>query len=143
LRDAGERILAILIPSYGYRANDDTVSFRVANDGHYWVNGRVNGKAFRFMVDTGASGIVFSRSDAQRLGFDPAALNYNRTVSTANGLTRAATISLRELTIGPIVVTDISALVNEGQLSEPLLGMRFLERVGSIEIKDGTLTLHR
>jgi predicted aspartyl protease len=39
--------------------------------------------------------------------------------------------------------TDISAAVDEGELSQPLLGMSFLKRVGSIEIKDGTLTLHR
>jgi predicted aspartyl protease len=52
--------LAILIPSYGYRPDDDTISFRVSADGHYWVNAQVNGKTFRFVVDTGASGVVFA-----------------------------------------------------------------------------------
>jgi aspartyl protease family protein len=95
------------------------------------------------MVDTGATGIVFNKADAKRLGLDPAALDYNRRISTANGLTYAALITLRELTIGPITLTDVAASVNEGDLSESLLGMRFLERVGSIEIRNGTLTLHR
>src|SRR5262249_20782344 len=143
LRGAGERVLAILIPSYGYRGDGDTISFRVASDGHYWVNARVNGTALRFMVDTGATGIVLTKAEARRLGFDPAALSYDRTVSTANGLTRAATISLRELTIGPITMTDVAATVNEGDLSSPLLGMRFLERMSAVEIRDGTLTLRR
>jgi aspartyl protease family protein len=143
LRDGGERLLALAVPSYGHREGDAAMSFRVASDGHYWVNAQVDGKPFRFMIDTGASGIVFSRSDARRLGLDPAALDYDRAVSTANGATRAATIRLRQLSVGPITLSDVPALVNAGELNQPLLGMRFLERLGSIEIKDGVLTLHR
>ncbi len=143
LRDAGERALAIIVPSHGYRADADSVSFPVASDGHYWVNARVNGLSFRFMVDTGASSVVFGKDDARRLGFDAAGLRFDRTVSTANGLARAATIRLRELTIGPITVANLPALVNEGELSSPLLGMRALERLSSVEISNGTLTLRR
>lgn len=140
---AGERALGALIPSYGYQPGDASVSFRSAADGHYRVNARVDGTAILFMVDTGASGIVLTRSDAARLGFRPTERSYDRSVSTANGMTRAATVRLRELTIGPITLNDISALVNEGELAQSLLGMRFLERVGAIEIRDGILTLRR
>lgn len=143
LREAGARVLAVIVPSYGYHANAATVSFPVSNDGHYWVNGQANGVAVRFLVDTGATGIVLTKDDAQRLGLNPDALSYDRMVSTANGMTHAAPITLHELAIGPIALNDIAASVNEGELSNSLLGMRFLERVGSIEIKDGTLTLHR
>lgn len=143
LADVGNRVVGILAPSYGYSASPDAISFKAGSDGHFWVNARVNGVGFRFMVDTGASSVVFGKADARRLGLDPASLRYDRTVSTANGLTRAAAIRLRELAIGPIVVTDVPALVNAGELSSPLLGIRFLERLSAVEIANGTLTLRR
>ena len=50
---------------------------------------------------------------------------------------------IEPITIGPIVVTDVPALVNATPLSEPLLGMRLLERLSAVEIKNGKLTLRR
>ena len=143
LADAGNRVLAVFVPSHGYSSSPETISFSAAADGHYWVNARVDGVGFRFMVDTGATTVVLSKADVRRLGIDPASLRYERTVHTANGATKAAAIRLRELAIGPIVVTDVPALVNATPLSEPLLGMRLLERLSSVEIKNGTLTLRR
>ena len=95
------------------------------------------------MVDTGATSVVFSKADARRLGLDPAALRFDRVMSTANGRTSAAAIQLREIAIGPIVVTDVPALVNAADLPEPLLGMSLLERMSAVEIKGGRLTLRR
>lgn len=143
LMDIGKRVLATLVPSYGYSSSPDTISYSVATDGHFWIGAQADGVGFRFMVDTGASHIVFSKADARRLGFDPATLRFDRVVSTANGNTTAALIRLRELAIGPIVVTDVPALVNAGEMSDPLLGMRLLERMSSVEIKNGRLTLRR
>jgi aspartyl protease family protein len=143
LADAGNRVLAVFVPSHGYSSSPETISFSVGSDGHYWVNARVDGVGFRFMVDTGASSVVLSKEDVRRLGIDPASLRYERTVQTANGTTKAAAIRLRELTIGPIVVKDVPALVNVTPLAEPLLGMRLLERLSAVEIKNGTLTLRR
>ena len=107
------------------------------------MNARVDGIGLRFLVDTGATSVVLSKEDARRLGIDPASLSYDRTVQTANGVTRAAPIRLRELAIGPIVETDVPALVNATPLPQPLLGMRLLERLGAVEIKSGRLTLQR
>ena len=143
LADAGNRVLAVFVPSHGYSLSPETISFRVASDGHYWVNIRIDGVDFRLMVDTGATSVVLGKEDARRLGIDPASLRYERTVQTANGTTKAAAIRLRQLAIGPIVVTDVPALVNAGALSDPLLGMRLLERLSGVEIKNGTLTLRR
>jgi len=143
LTDAGYRVLAIFIPAYGYSADARTISFAAAPDGHFWINARANGVDFRFMVDTGATSVVFSTADARRLGLDPAALRFDHVMSTANGPTKAAAIRLREIAIGPLVVTDVPALVNSGDLSDPLLGMRLLERMSAVEIKSGRLTLRR
>src|SRR5215204_797761 len=143
LADAGHRVFAVFIPSSGYSSSPDTISYDAASDGHFWVDARADGVSFRFMVDTGASAVVFGREDARRLGIDPASLRYDRTVLTANGTAKAAAIRLRELAIGPIVMTDVPALVNAGTLSSPLLGIRALERLSAVEIKNGKLTLRR
>src|SRR5215211_2659803 len=74
LTDAGNRVLAVFVPSYGYASSPDTISYDAASDGHFWVDARADGVGFRFMVDTGASAVIFSKEDARRLGIDPASL---------------------------------------------------------------------
>src|SRR5438128_2162699 len=55
---------------------------------------------------------------------------------------RAAAVRLQKLQIGPIVVTDVPALIDDGDLRHPLLGMEFLKRLSTVEFKNGTLTIH-
>ena len=54
----------------------------------------INGTPVRFMVDTGASDIVLSRRDAERVGIDPAALGYLGRARTANGTVPTARVRL-------------------------------------------------
>jgi aspartyl protease family protein len=138
-----DRIAADLVPSSGRTIDAHAIAFSIANDGHYWIDARADGKSVRFMLDTGASDIVLTKADAKRLGFDLADLAFNQVFNTANGKTRAAPISLDELRIGPIVLTRVHAYVNEGELHQSLLGMAFLARMASLEIKDDVLTIRR
>ena len=63
-------------------------------------------------------------------------------VQTANGTTYAAHVRLRNLTLGPINLTDVDALVAKpGALKENLLGMSFLSRLRSYEFSGDYLTL--
>ncbi len=43
ISEAGDRLLAILVPSRGYRLDPETVSFPAASDGHFWIDARANG----------------------------------------------------------------------------------------------------
>jgi aspartyl protease family protein len=45
-------------------------SIRKSADGHYWAEGLVDGKAVRFLVDTGATAVSLTLEDARRLGID-------------------------------------------------------------------------
>lgn len=110
-------------------------------DGHYYLSLNVNGAAIRFMVDTGASQIVLSRSDAQRAGIEVADLAFLGTARTANGTVRTAPVWLQQLTIGPLSFDSIRAVVNEGALDTSLLGMSFLNQFENIEIRDSELIL--
>ncbi|MEP2428644.1 MAG: TIGR02281 family clan AA aspartic protease [Sulfitobacter dubius] len=112
-------------------------------DGHYYLTAEVNGAPVRFVVDTGASDIVLSKADAGRIGIDPEELNYLGRAATANGETRTAFVKLDEIVVGNAVDHNVSAVVNEGAMSQSLLGMGYLQRWGRIEISGGELRLSR
>ncbi|SFG33211.1 retropepsin-like aspartic protease family protein [Sulfitobacter dubius] len=112
-------------------------------DGHYYLTAEVNGAPVRFVVDTGASDIVLSKADAGRIGIDPEELNYLGRAATANGETRTAFVKLDEIVVGNAVDHNVSAVVNEGAMSQSLLGMGYLQRWGRIEISGGEFRLSR
>ena len=111
-------------------ANSRMVTLSPGNGGHFWTDARVDGRRIEFVVDTGASNISLRASDAARLGIFPAAREYNVKVSTANGVTRAASVQLMRVEVGDIVVHDVPAIVlADDSLGTNLLGMSFLSRV--------------
>ena len=60
----------------------------------------------RFMVDTGASDIVLSRRDAERVGLDPDALAYLGRAMTANGAVATAAVRLGLVKLGDFTDTE-------------------------------------
>ncbi len=143
LQELGDRVAAELLPSQAKVVNGDTVVLTRAVDDHFWVDARVDGKTVRFLVDTGASAIVLTRKDAARLGFAVQDLAFTKIFETANGVTRGARVQLDEIRVGPIAFNGVTAWVNEGDLRQSLLGMGFLDRLGSVEIRGNTLTIRR
>ncbi|QQA41384.1 TIGR02281 family clan AA aspartic protease [Pelagovum pacificum] len=112
-------------------------------DGHYSIRAEVNGVPLDFVVDTGASQIVLSRQDAERVGIDPDGLVYSGSAQTANGIVGTAPVSLDRLAVGPIEDRNVRAYVNEGELFGSLLGMGYLNRFERIEIEGDRLILTR
>jgi aspartyl protease family protein len=95
--------------------------------GHFIAEGQVNGAAVRFLVDTGASLIALPAADAKRMGVGY--VNAPRgMVSTANGNAVAYKVKLDTVRVGDITLNNVDAVVLEGGLSIPLLGMSFLNR---------------
>lgn len=141
LKMAGGRVLGELMPGYNIANAPQVVELTASNNGHYMVDSLVNGRPLRFMVDTGASVVVLSPSDAERLGYKLDELNFDRTMRTANGLVQGASIRIERISIGSIEMNQVPAIVNGAQLSHSLLGMSYLERLASFEIRDGRLTL--
>ncbi len=111
-------------------------------DGSFMLQGKVNGKDTRFIFDTGASTVVLRAEDATAMGIKPDTLNYSVPVSTANGGALAAPVTLQSLTIGSITERNVRALIaRDGVLHANLLGMTFLERLGSYEVRGNRLIL--
>lgn len=114
-----------------------------SQDGHYYLTPDVNGKSVRFIVDTGATEIVLSRNDAARIGLDIDSLVYSGRAFTANGIVQTAPVRLERMGFGSIEESGIRAVVNNGQMSDSLLGMSYLNRFSTLSISNGTLTLER
>ncbi len=112
--------------------------------GHFQVDARVDGRRIAFMVDTGASTIALTGSDAKRLGIHPSAAEYTVQVRTANGTVKAAAANLSMVEVGGLVVRDVRALVvPDSALNENLLGLSFLTRLRRFEYAGGKLVLEQ
>ena len=119
----------------------EVVVARRAN-GSFMLTGRVNNREARFLFDTGASTVVLTPETAAAAGFRTDALTYSVPVATANGRTLAAPVTIEILGVGPIVERRVPALVaRPGVLPENLLGMTFLERLTSYEVRGNRLIL--
>lgn len=139
----GERLQGELMPRDGRVEGPGSISFPVAENGHYAIRAEVDGVAINFIVDSGATNVVLSPRDAERLGYDLEQLNFTKIAETANGLVRGAPIEIAHFAIGPIVVRDLPATVNEADMSDSLLGMEFLRRLKSWRVEGERLTLEQ
>jgi aspartyl protease family protein len=141
LLDAGVRLRSQLIPSYGAPVGEGAVALSQTRGGAYEVVGEVNGEKVRFMIDTGASDIVLSPADAKRVGIDVEALDFSRRYETANGAGYGARAVVDTLQVGPILMRRVPVSINQAEMSQSLLGMAFLRRLDSFEVKHGELIL--
>jgi len=111
-------------------------------DGHFHIDGRANGTAVDFLVDTGASSTVLTLTDAERAGIDITGLSFDAPVRTANGIAYYADTRLDSLEIGPWRLNDISVSVMPGEaLDTSLLGMSTLDRFSGWRIEGDRMVL--
>ncbi|MFT4960573.1 MAG: aspartyl protease family protein [Paracoccaceae bacterium] len=119
------------------------VSVPRSPDGHYYLQLNVNDQPIEFMIDTGATDIVLTQSDAARIGLNLNDLNYYGRAMTANGEVRTAPVQLESVALGKVTDRNITAWVNQGDLRQSLLGMAYLQRWSHIEISNNALILTR
>lgn len=112
-------------------------------DGHFYLTARLNGQPVDFVVDTGATDVVLTMADAERVGIDVNALAFTGQAFTANGPVRTATASVGEIQLGTITDRNLRVSINEGEMDQSLLGMAYLRRFSKIEIAGDTLVLTR
>ena len=143
-RVVGELMPGLVNSGYRNGAGEDIVEIPKRTNGHFVTRVRINGAAIEMMVDTGASSVVLTPRDAQRAGIDTSRLSYSIPVSTANGRAMVALVRLRDLSVGNIAARNVRAHVaGPGALSQSLLGMSFLSRLRSYEVRNGVLILRR
>lgn len=111
-------------------------------DGHYRAEAEVNGVRMRLMVDTGASMVLLPYEQVRDLGINPDNLEFSMPVTTANGKSSVAPITISSIKVGPVAVFDIpGAVAHPGRLKIGLLGMSFIEKLDESSFKGDKLIL--
>ncbi|MDO8801494.1 TIGR02281 family clan AA aspartic protease [Phenylobacterium sp.] len=141
LAGVAQRVRMTLSPSYPVATGPRELVVTAGEGGHFLVVGKVNGERVRFLVDTGASDTVLSPADARRVGIDTAALRFDRPSETANGVGYGAAFQADSLSVGTITFKDVPIMINQAPMSSSLLGMTFLRRLESFQVKDDRLYL--
>jgi aspartyl protease family protein len=111
--------------------------------GEFALQAKINGVNAPMVIDTGATSVVLTYETAKAAGLPLELLEYDVDVETAGGHTKAARLTLDRLAIGKLVERSVPALVvPHGQMKTNLLGMSFLDRLESWEVRADRLMLH-
>lgn len=132
-----------LLPAEMAQVAPGRIELRRGQDGHFHAELEVNGTPVRFMVDTGASGMMLSARDAARVGLDTGSMTFPGRAVTANGGVGTETVRLGVVKFGDFTDTGVPAIVTDGALDTSLLGMSYLDRFSGIEIAGDRMTLSR
>ncbi|WP_374538993.1 retropepsin-like aspartic protease family protein [Chitinimonas taiwanensis] len=127
------------MPNRVENLSGEVLQLQRARDGHYRLEGLINGQRVRLMLDTGASGVALDSRLAAQLGLPQGPA---MELSTANGTVQGYATRIAELRLGDIVLRDIRASVapNFGDPEEVLLGMSALKHL-DLSMRGDTLTL--
>ena len=108
----------------GAPQNNRALILRQQGNGHYFVEGVVNGKPLNFVVDTGASVVSLPRALAYAANMS---CKEQVRMQTANGASSVCTAVIARLKVGPFLLKDVNAMIVPN-LSQPLLGMNVLQQ---------------
>lgn len=141
LREAADRVIAELMPGHVAQHGRDVEVVR-SRGGDFSIGAHVNGVKIPMVLDTGATSVVLTQEAARAAGLPIEVLNYSVNIDTANGRTRAAAVTLDRVAVGSLIERSVPALVvQHGQLKNNLLGMSFLNRLESWEVRGGRLKM--
>jgi aspartyl protease family protein len=141
LQEAGDRVLAELIPGR-VATHGHVVEVVRGKGGDFSIHTSINGAKISMLLDTGASSVILTQEAAKAAGLPIDLLAYTVNVDTANGRTHAAPVTLDRIAVGGLTERAVPALVvKTGELKSNLLGMTFLNRLESWEVRGDKLRL--
>lgn len=124
LRLGAAQVGAAPAPAAGARE----IVISASSGGHFITSGAINGRAARFMVDTGATVVALSRADAERFGIDWRQGEPGMT-QTANGAVAVHRIMLARVRVGEVELAQVAAVIVPAAMPHVLLGNSFLSRL--------------
>jgi len=111
----------------------------VSRDGHYYLDGAVNGAPLRFMIDTGASYVSVGAEFARSAGLPEGIPGY---FSTANGTVEGRVVRNQAVKADVFELSGLTVAVMPAHIGEGLLGQNFLRHF-DVSQADGTLRLRK
>lgn len=114
-------------PAEGEAGDQRRIVLHAGSNGHFRTSGQINGRTVNFIVDTGASVVSLSVTDADAIGL-PYKSGQTVQVGTANGVTVGWRIMLSSVRLGSVDVYNVEALVTPAPMPYVLLGNSYLTR---------------
>jgi aspartyl protease family protein len=135
----GKRVLAEGRGEGDVVAAGKELRIRKSLDGHFWVNGELNGRKIRFLVDSGATVTSISTDIAALADIEPG--GFPTYVQTANGTVQVRRARAERLKVGTIERRDLAVHVSENFGPTSVLGMNFLSSLSSWGVEGQWLVL--
>jgi aspartyl protease family protein len=126
-------------PTVVHSVPGQVIEIPAARDGHYYLEGAVNGVPLRFMIDTGATYVSVSGKFAAKAGLPEGVKGY---FSTANGTVEGRIVKGQVVEAEGFKVSGLSVAVTPLGSRQGLLGQNFLKRF-EVSQSQGVLTLRR
>ncbi|APL94148.1 TIGR02281 family clan AA aspartic protease [Sphingobium indicum] len=123
------------------RVEGQALRIPVAPDGHYWVEGMVNGNPTRFLIDSGASVTALSVNAARTSGLNFDLNAPGLSMMTANGKIDVKRSTIATLVVGPIRASDLDIVVSPAFGEVNVIGMNMLSRLKSWSVQNGEMVL--
>lgn len=112
----------------GGGSSSHQIVIAAGSGGHFTTLGAINGHSVQFLVDTGATLVALSQSEAERLGLHYREEGHATTTQTANGSAAAYRLLLDSVRVGSVEVHNVDAIVVASPMPFVLLGNSFLSR---------------
>lgn len=101
------------------------IAIPVSRDGHYYLDGAINGVPLKFMIDTGATYVSVDEDFARAARLPKGTPGY---FSTANGAVEGEIVKNQEVRADAFRVSGLSVAVTPSLGKVGLLGQNFLRR---------------
>lgn len=99
-------------------------------NGHYEVDGTIDGTGLRFLIDTGATSVSINKETARRIGLLYRVDGSPTRVETAAGMVAGYRVRFDEIKVHSLVVKGVDGIVLDGEFPRTaLLGQSFLNRL--------------
>ncbi|WP_336987297.1 retropepsin-like aspartic protease family protein [Altererythrobacter aquiaggeris] len=112
-----------------------------SSDGHFYAVATVDSRDYRVMVDTGASIVALTGSDARDMGIYWDESEIRPIGRGASGDVLGTPTVIDRMTIGDLEARNIQAVIIPEGLDVSLLGQSFLQQVGGMRVEADQMTL--
>ena len=112
----------------------ERLTLKTASDGHFYVTLSINNKPINFLIDTGATAMILSKKDGEKLGFNVDNLNFSQLAQTANGEILISPVVFDKVSLGFKNFSNVKAFISQTDMEKSLLGMSFLSRLKKLEL---------
>ncbi|HYJ53262.1 MAG TPA: TIGR02281 family clan AA aspartic protease [Allosphingosinicella sp.] len=137
----GSRTLAAVRGDNVIETRGAEIRIRRSGDGHFWINGEINGRPVRFLVDSGATITTLNRETAAGVGVE-AGGGFGTIVETANGTTVMDRGQAERLRVGPIERSGLAVHISRDEGDGiNVIGMNFLSSLSAWGVEGNTLLL--